>query len=57
MRSLGIMEQLIPIADNIQIAYYRLQQAIAEARPKGIMIEMGALEDIPLGANGTAVDA
>lgn len=52
MRSLGIMEQLIPIADNIQIAYYRLQQAIAEARPKGIMIEMGALEDIPLGANG-----
>jgi len=52
MRSLGIMEQLIPIADNIQIAYYRLQQAIAEARPKGIMIEMGALEDIPLGASG-----
>jgi len=52
MRCLGIMEQLIPIADNIQIAYYRLQQAIAEARPKGIMIEMGALEDIPLGANG-----
>lgn len=52
MKSLGIMEQLIPIADNIQIAYYRLQQAIAEARPKGIMIEMGALEDIPLGASG-----
>lgn len=52
MRSLGIMEQLIPIADNIQIAYYRLQQAIAEARPRGIMIEMGALEDIPLGASG-----
>lgn len=52
MRSLGIMEQLIPIADNIQIAYYRLQQAIAEARPKGIMIEMGALEDIPLGSSG-----
>lgn len=51
-RALGIMEQLIPIADNIQIAYYRLQQAIAEARPKGIMIEMGALEDIPLGASG-----
>jgi len=52
MRSLGIMEQLIPIADNIQIAYYRLQQSIAEARPKGIMIEMGALEDIPLGTSG-----
>lgn len=52
MRSLGIMEQLTPIADNIQIAYYRLQQAIAEARPRGIMIEMGALEDIPLGASG-----
>jgi hypothetical protein len=52
MRAYGIMEQLIPIADAIQIAWYRLQNAINQARPKGIMIEMGALEDIPLGAGG-----
>jgi hypothetical protein len=52
MRAVGIMEQLIPIADAIQIAWYRLQNAINQSRPKGIMIEMGALEEIPLGAGG-----
>ena len=52
MKAYGFMEQLIPIADAIQIAWYRLQNAINQARPKGIMIEMGALEDIPLGAGG-----
>jgi hypothetical protein len=52
MRAYGIMEQLVPIADAIQIAWYRLQNAINQSRPKGIIIEMGALEDIPLGAGG-----
>lgn len=52
MRGYGIMEQIIPIADAIQIAWYRMQNAINQARPKGIIIEMGALEDIPLGAGG-----
>jgi len=52
MRPLGIMEQLIPIADQIQISWYRLQNTINQARPKGIMIELGALEDIPLGSGG-----
>jgi hypothetical protein len=52
MRAYGMMEQLIPIADAIQIAWYRMQNAINQARPKGIVIEMGALEDIPLGAGG-----
>lgn len=52
MKSVGMMEQIIPIADAIQIAWYRLQNVINQSRPKGIMIEMGALEDIPLGAGG-----
>lgn len=52
MRAYGMMEQLIPIADAIQIAWYRLQNVINQARPKGIMIEMGALEEIPLGKGG-----
>lgn len=52
MKAYGLMEQLIPIADAIQIAWYRMQNAINQARPKGIIIEMGALEDIPLGAGG-----
>jgi len=53
MKAYGMMEQLIPIADAIQIAWYRLQNVINQSRPKGIMIEMGALEDIPLGSGGT----
>lgn len=52
MKAYGIMEQVIPIADAIQIAWYRLQNVINQSRPKGIMIEMGALEDIPLGSGG-----
>jgi hypothetical protein len=56
MRAFGMMDQLIPIADAIQIAWYRLQNAINQARPKGIMIEMGALEDIPLGAGGKRLE-
>jgi len=52
MKAYGITQHLMPIADAIQIAWYRLQNAINQARPKGIMIEMGALEDIPLGSGG-----
>jgi hypothetical protein len=52
MKAYGMMDQMIPIADAIQIAWYRLQNAINQARPKGIMIEMGALEEIPLGSGG-----
>lgn len=53
MKAYGIMAQLMPIADAIQIAWYRMQNAINQSRPKGIMIEMGALEDIPIGSGGT----
>jgi hypothetical protein len=56
MNAHGIMEQVIPIADAIQIAWYRLQNAVNQSRPKGIMIEMGALEDIPLGSGGKKLD-
>lgn len=52
MKAYGMMDQMIPIADAIQIAWYRLQNAINQSRPKGIMIEMGALEEIPMGAGG-----
>jgi hypothetical protein len=54
MCPLGYMEGAMPVADNIQINWYKFQSAVAEARPKGIMIEMGALEDIPLGQGGTS---
>lgn len=52
METSPIIENLIPIADQICIAWYKLQNVIARARPKGIMIEIGALEDISLGQGG-----
>lgn len=52
MKAKGITEQLITIADAIQIAWYKLQNAIAQARPKGVEIMLDAIEDIPLGGGG-----
>jgi hypothetical protein len=52
MIATSISEQVISIVDQIQLAYYKLQNAINTARPKGIMIEIGGLEDIPLGKGG-----
>lgn len=52
METSPIIENLIPIVDAICIAWYKLQNVIARARPKGIMIEIGALEDVSLGDGG-----
>lgn len=49
METSPIVENIIPFADQICIAWYKLQNVIARARPRGIMIEIGALEDISLG--------
>lgn len=53
MRASSIMEQVIPIADSIQLNWFKLQNAIASARPKGIQIALDAIENIPLGGGGT----
>jgi hypothetical protein len=52
METSPIIENLIPDVDQITIAWYKLQNVIAKARPKGIAIEIGALEDIALGDGG-----
>jgi len=52
-RILGKVEQCIPVIDATMMAWYRLQQAVAEARPKGFSIDLDALEDIPLGRGGS----
>lgn len=52
METSPIIENLIPIVDAICIAWYKLQNVIARARPKGIMIEVGALEQVNLGDGG-----
>lgn len=51
--SLG--SQMIPIADQIQLAWYKLQNVMLRARPRGIMIEVGALENVPLAKSGKAM--
>ena len=51
--SLG--EQMKSIADQIQLAWYKLQNVMLRARPRGIMIEIGALENVPLGKGGKAM--
>lgn len=48
----GVTSHCMPIIDNLQLAWYKYQQAIAAARPKGIAIEIGALEDVALGQGG-----
>ena len=52
-RIVGQTEQCIPVVDSIMMAWYRLQQAVAEARPNGFSIDLDALEDIPLGRGGS----
>lgn len=51
--SLG--EQMKSIADQIQLAWYKLQNVMLRARPRGIQIEIGALENVPLGKGGKAM--
>jgi hypothetical protein len=52
MRTISMVDHITPIADAIMIAWLKLQNAIAAARPKGIAIEMGALENVTLGDGG-----
>jgi hypothetical protein len=51
--SLG--EQMKSIADQIQLAWYKLQNVMLRAKPRGIQIEIGALENVPLGKGGKAM--
>lgn len=52
METTSIVEELIPIVDAIHLAWYKLQNVVSQARPKGIEIEIGSLEDVPLQGNG-----
>lgn len=45
----SIGEQLMPLADAACIAWYKLQNAILRAKPKGVMWELTSLQDINIG--------
>lgn len=57
METKGIGEDMIPIQDMIQLLWTKYQEAIIGARKKGIAIEIGALENIPLGSGGETLTA
>lgn len=46
MTTNSLASQVEGIADQIQLAWYRLQNIIARARPKGAAINLTALEDV-----------
>jgi hypothetical protein len=55
MTTYSMGDQMKSIADQIQMAWYKLQNVMLRARPRGIMIELGALENVPLGRGGKAM--
>ncbi len=52
METTSLVEENIPYIDAVHIAWYKMQNVIAQARPKGVQIEIGALEDVSLSGNG-----
>ena len=52
MRAYSRTEAITGYADAIQLAYYKLQHALNTAVPKGIAIDVGALEEIALTTGG-----
>lgn len=51
--SQSIGSRLKPLAENIFIIYMKLQQVIAKMKPKGIAIDIDALQDLDLGGGQT----
>lgn len=48
----SIGRQVIPSIDGINIAWFKLQNAIQKARPSGIAYDLTSLEAVPLGDGG-----
>ena len=53
MRTLSIMEQLIPMADEYQLLVYKVQNLNNRMMPFGWAIDLDAIEDVALGQGGT----
>jgi hypothetical protein len=55
MKTFSRMEAIIPYADSIQLAYYRLQHELNTAVPRGFNINLAALEEVSLSGGGKAM--
>ena len=53
MNNKGIVERMIPFADQIQLAHLKIQHLMSKAKPKGSAIELGAIENVGKGDGGT----
>jgi len=53
MNSKGLVERMIPFADQIQLCHLKLQHLMAKSKPKGAAIELGAIENVGKGDGGT----
>ena len=53
MNNKGMVERMIPFADQIQLAHLKMQHLIAKVKPKGSAIELGAIENVGKGDGGT----
>jgi hypothetical protein len=54
MNTKSMGENYISIANVLQIAWMKYQDVIASARKKGYSIEVGSLENVPIGKGGVA---
>ena len=53
MNNKGMVERMIPFADQIQLARLKMQHLISKVKPKGSAIELGAIENVGKGDGGT----
>lgn len=52
MQAVGWVERCISIIDQMNLSWFKLQQAIANARPRGFAFDLNTLDDVPLGRGG-----
>jgi len=52
MHNQSLCERMIPFGDQIQLTHLKLQHLSAKARPKGLAMEVGSIENVPNGKGG-----
>lgn len=52
MRFFGVVEAMIPVADQIQLSWLKLQNLLLNIVPPGIAFDLSALENVSLGKAG-----
>jgi len=53
MRNKSLCERMIPFGNQMQLIHLKLQHLVAKARPKGMALEVGSMENVPKGKGQT----